>query len=115
VRAGPDGFVCQLDAKPWQLSVSGPPGAIYQWTSLGGGAAQFLDDPNIPNPKANPPYDYTYVVEATNFTDQCKNKDTVNVVIDTSNSIVATPSEAVMCRPGYMQLTSQGKGNAPLK
>ncbi len=114
VDAGPDGRICQIDPVPWQINVTGPPSAIYQWSALGGGPPLGLSDPTIPNPTAKPPYDMTYLVEATNFTSACKNRDTISVLIDTSNRVIASP-DVVICRPGYVQLDAQGYGFAPLQ
>src|SRR5690606_7645532 len=36
VQAGPDGVVCELEPQPFQLNVTGPPGAIYEWFSVAG-------------------------------------------------------------------------------
>ncbi len=114
VDAGPDGRICHIDPVPWQINVTGPPTAQWQWSALGGGPPVGISDPNIPNPTAKPPYDMTYVVEAVNFTSACKNKDTISVFIDNSNSVEAI-ADILICRPGYVQLDAQGRGLAPLQ
>lgn len=114
VDAGPDGLICAIGGQPWQLNVSGPAEAEYVWTAIDGGPALGLSDPTIPNPTAFPPHDMTYVVTAPNIPTTCKNKDTVSVKIDTSNAVEITPDEAVVCRPGYFQLTATGIGLPPL-
>jgi gliding motility-associated-like protein len=114
VDAGPDGKICPIDGDPWQFNVTGPPTAQYVWTALDGSAPIGLSNPNIQNPTAYPPYDFTYLVTAPNIITQCKNKDTVTVFIDTSNSVATLP-DAVLCRPGYFQLDAEGVGAAPLQ
>jgi gliding motility-associated-like protein len=115
VDAGPDGRICPIEGTPWQINVEGPPSAVYVWTALDGSAPLGLSDPNIPNPTAYPPYNFTYVVTAPNIITACKNKDTLTVFIDTSNSVIASPHDAVLCRPGYFQLNAQGVGLPPLE
>ena len=115
VDAGPDGRICELGGTPWQFNVNGPPSAKYVWTALDGSAPLGLSNDTIPNPTAYPPYNFTYVVTAPNIITACKNKDTVQVYIDTSNAVVASPHEYVLCRPGYFTLDAQGIGLPPLE
>jgi gliding motility-associated-like protein len=114
VDAGPDGAICALDGTPWQFNVSGPPNVNYIWTSLSGGAPVGLSNPNIGNPTAYPPYDFTYVVYTPDLNTNCKNRDTVTIAIDTTNSVNALPDNMVQCRPGYIQLDAQPQGMPPL-
>ncbi|RYZ55035.1 MAG: gliding motility-associated C-terminal domain-containing protein [Sphingobacteriales bacterium] len=114
VDAGPDGRICKLDGSPWQFNVTGPTNVPYYWTSLSGGAPVGLSNDAIQNPTAYPPYNFTYVVGTNAISSNCKSRDTVSVYIDTSNSIDAIPGDAVLCRPGYLQLSALGIGNPPL-
>lgn len=113
IYGGPDGKVCKIDGVPYQMQASGPPGTEYLWTALDGSAAIGLDNPNIPNPKALPPNDFTYLLTGVNL--KCKNKDTVVVRIDTDNSVIASPHHAVICRPGYFEINARGVGLPPLR
>ena len=115
VDAGPDGRICEIGGTPWQFNVNGPPTAKYIWTALDGSAPIGLSNDTIPNPTAYPPYNFTYVVAAPNIISACKNKDTVQVYIDTSNAVIASPHDYVMCRPGYFTLDAQGIGLPPLE
>ncbi len=116
VDAGPDGRICKIDGTPWQLNASGPPSAQWQWTAVDGSTPIGLSNDTISNPTAYPPYNFEYVVTALNFSGTgCKNKDTVLVWIDTSNSVKITPDDAVVCRPGYLQLDADGIGLPPLQ
>ncbi|RYZ50936.1 MAG: hypothetical protein EOP49_12865 [Sphingobacteriales bacterium] len=114
VDAGPDGRICKLDGSPWQFNVTGPANVPYYWTSLNGGAPVGLSNDSVRNPTAYPPYNFTYIVGTNAISSNCKSRDTVSIYIDTSNSIKATPNDAVLCRPGYLQLSSLGIGNPPL-
>jgi len=114
VNAGPDGRICVLDGIPWQFNVTGPNNVPYTWTSVTGGAPIGLSNPNVKNPTAYPPYNFTYVVSTPAIPIGCKGSDTVTVFIDTSNSVKATPKNFVQCRPGYVQLNAEGIGNPPL-
>lgn len=113
IDAGPDGRICEYEGQPWQFNVSGPPNATFQWTALGGGPTVGLSNDNIGNPTAYPPYDFTYVVYSPEVAGVCKNRDTVSVLIDTSNKIVITPHDVVLCRPGYFQLDAEPYGAPP--
>lgn len=114
--AGPDRKICPLGDNPVVLRVSGPQTNIYNWRRLGGPAssAQFISCLTCPVVTVTPPYDYTYVVTTNDPLFACKNKDTVNVLIDTANSIIATQDPLVVCRPGYVTFTSQPVGAAPV-
>lgn len=115
IDAGPPGRICEYEGVPWQFNVQGPSGLNYVWTDIGGGPPIGLSDPNIPNPTAYPPYNVTYVVEALNVQGiSCKTKDTVDVYIDTTNYVVASPEEIVLCNSGYLQLSAEGYGRKPL-
>jgi gliding motility-associated-like protein len=57
-------------------------GFIYKWEPF-----QFLSDSAVPNPVANPPYDFTYYLTVTELNDKygCTAHDTVNVFLDCGN------------------------------
>lgn len=72
--AGPDRYI--MDGAGTTL---GGPGTTlglynYHWAPY-----QFLSDTTVPNPVANPPYDYTYYLTVTELNDglQCSRSDTV--------------------------------------
>lgn len=115
VDAGPDGQICGLQGTPWQFNVSGPVNVNYVWSGypLGTPTVGLSSDTGA-SPSAYPPYDFTYIVTATGINSACKNKDTVTISIDTSNSVKILPDNMVLCRPGYVQLQAQGIGAKPL-
>ena len=112
---GPDGRICEIDGVPWQFNVSGPDDARYIWTALDGTEPLGLSNDTIANPTAKPPYNFTYIVSAPNIVSACKNRDTMQVYIDTSNAVLALPKDAVQCRPGYINLDAEGVGLRPLE
>ena len=115
VNAGPDGKICKVDGQPWQFNVTGPNNVPYTWTDGNGGSNPIgISDANVKNPYAYPPYNMTYIVSTPAIPIGCHGSDTVNVIIDTSNSVKASPQYSVVCRPGYMQIDAQGIGNPPL-
>jgi gliding motility-associated-like protein len=114
VDAGPDGHICAIGGDRWQFNVSGPPSAAYVWTNINGGPTYLQPSDSVSSPSAYPPYNTTYVVTAYNIISSCKNKDTVQVWIDTSNTVLATPHDAVLCRPGYFSFSALGQGLPPL-
>jgi len=116
VDAGPDGKTCKIDGTPWQLNATGGTSTPnWKWTALdGSGAIGLTPSDAVANPKALPPYNFEYVVTDLNFLPVCKNRDTVMVWIDTSNSVTIVPDAAVVCRPGYFQLDAVGIGLPPL-
>lgn len=114
VDGGPDGRICAYEGQPWQFNASGPPGATFQWSGLTPGSTPVgLSNPNIANPTAYPPYNFTYVVYSPQVNSVCRNKDTMTVYIDTSNWVEAVPHNAVVCRPGYFQLNATPFGSPP--
>lgn len=114
IDGGPDGRICAYEGQPWQFNASGPPGATFQWSGLTPGSTPVgLSNPAISNPTAYPPYDFTYVVYSPEVNGICKSRDTMTVVIDTSNSVEVVPHDAVVCRPGYFQLTAVPYGSPP--
>jgi gliding motility-associated-like protein len=115
INAGPDGKICKIDGQPWQFNVTGPNNVPYQWTDINGNTNPYgISDPNIKNPTAYPSYNMTYVVKTPVIPVGCHASDTVNVIIDTSNSVIASPKNLVVCRPGFIQIDAQGLGNPPL-
>lgn len=85
----------------------------YTWSP-----SVFLDDPNSPSPVIDGiNYDLDYIVTIQSSSNpNCLGKDTVHMVIDNSNYIVASPAPnpVVLCRPGYLQFDAQGYGPKPL-
>ncbi len=114
--AGKDMPICKLNPEGKQLFVKG---ADYlekiTWTDISGGAAQALSNPNIVNPIATPTATTSYVVSTTDLAGSCKNRDTVTVYIDESNSVDIFPQSdpMVLCRPSYLQLDAYIKGDRP--
>lgn len=112
--AGPDLYSCPLGERPVKLGSNANPTSNITWTNLNGQPAPYLSCTSCPNPLAGPPVDYTYVVTTDDISYVCKNSDTVVVFIDKTNSIDAPQDNLIVCRPGYMQLTAEGKGPQPL-
>jgi gliding motility-associated-like protein len=112
--AGPDLLVCPLGERPVKLrTMNGSPDANYSWTNTSGAVAQYLSCTDCPNPLANPPMDYNYVVTTDEIKQACKSSDTVLVAIDTSVHIEALQDPLLICRPAYVTLLSQAFGPAP--
>lgn len=115
VDAGPDGNICGLQGSPWQFNITGPPNVSYQWSGFPMGTPTIgLSADTGATPSAYPPYNYTYIVYTNDINSACKNKDTVTVYIDTSNSVKTVPNSILICRPGYVQLDAEGVGAKPL-
>jgi gliding motility-associated-like protein len=111
--AGPDLLACPLGDRPVKLGTNANPASTFAWTDLSGNPAQFLSCTDCPNPMAGPTQNYTYIVQ-TNDPNVCKDFDTVNVFIDTSNSIEAPQDPMIVCRPSYVTLQAIPHGPAPL-
>lgn len=99
-NAGPDIDLC-IGANV-QLSASG--GTAYQWSP-----ANFLSNPNIPNPVANPPTTTAYTVQVT---DQygCVDEDAITVTIHALPTVSVGP-DFVMCELDSVQLNATGAQN----
>ena len=113
---GPDRKICPLGDYPIVLTTNGLPTTVFNWSKLGGppSSAEFIDCVNCPTVTVRPPYDYTYVVSTTDPYFACKNKDTVKITVDYANGIEATQDPLIVCRPGYVTLTSQALGLPPV-
>lgn len=102
--AGPDRYV-----RDGAISVLGGPFTSmgtysYHWEPF-----QFLSDSTVPNPYANPPYDFTYYLTVTEQGEgyQCTSKDTVTVRITCGdfylpNAFVPTSGNPVSSRFGIL-------------
>ncbi|MCF8448758.1 MAG: gliding motility-associated C-terminal domain-containing protein [Taibaiella sp.] len=102
--AGPDRYV-----RDGAISVLGGPFTSmgtysYHWEPF-----QFLSDSTVPNPYANPPYDFTYYLTVTEQGEgyQCSSKDTVTVRITCGdfylpNAFVPTSGNPVSSRFGIL-------------
>ncbi len=113
--AGPDLKICPLGDAPVQLFVNGPANKVYKWFAGDGGPAQYISNPNIQNPTANPPVDYTYIVSSPDPDFTCKSRDTVNVIIDRTNDITVIQDPIVVCRPSYITIGADSVGPGPVK
>jgi gliding motility-associated-like protein len=111
---GPDRKICPLGDNPVALTVNGPPTNTYTWTRGDGGPAQFISCLNCPSVTVTPPYDYTYIVSTNDPSFVCKKSDTIRVTIDNTNWVTATQDPLVVCRPGYVTLTSAPGGPSPV-
>jgi gliding motility-associated-like protein len=132
IDAGPDQVICELNPQPIQLFVKGTNNLKVTWTTTDGGPVIGFNTLNIHNPTINYPffsgndtifYPKTagYIVSTVDLTGTCRNRDTVYVSLDTSNTVNITPKNPVnpedalvMCKPGYMQLEALIKGKKPL-
>lgn len=112
--AGPDLKICPLGDYAVQLFVNGPADKAYQWTALDGSPAQYISNPNIQNPTANPPVDYTYVVYSDDPDFVCKKRDTVTVSVDRSNGVNVIQDPIVVCRPSYIAIGADSIGQGPV-
>ncbi len=132
IDAGPDQVICELNPQPVQLFVKGTDNLKVTWTTTDGGPVIGFNTLNIHNPTINYPfvsgsdtifYPKTsgYIVSTVDLTGTCRNRDTVFVALDTSNTVTITPKNPanpedalVMCKPGYLQLEALIKGKKPL-
>lgn len=83
----------------------------YSWTPSGS-----LTTPTSKDPYSSGVYnttDFVVTVSAPSNTN-CASKDTIQVVVDNSNSITASASPQVICQPGYVTLTGTPAGSPPV-
>lgn len=75
-----------------------------------------LDNPTTKDPYSSGIYSTTdFIVTVTASSNpNCVSLDTVNVVVDNSNSITATASPQVLCEPGMVTLTGTPAGPLPV-
>jgi len=116
--AGKDLLTCKLNPPKRQFTVRGQGNLLlrYKWSDIGGGPAIGMDNDTIFNPVVSAPGGTQYVVYSPDLTGQCKARDTVGLVDDTSNTIDIFPQtdKFVMCRPGYLQLDAVTYGGGPV-
>ncbi len=113
--AGADLPICAINPQPRQLFVKGADGLSVIWTDIDGSAAKNLSADNITNPVASPIATTDYVVYTDDLVFPCRNRDTVSVFVDTSNSLQVFPKNPlVLCRPDYLQLDAIVKGAGPI-
>src|SRR5690606_22315873 len=121
IDAGPDEVICELNPQPVQLFVKGADNLRVNWTVTDGGPVIGFTNLTIHNPTIEYPfvrgtndtvfYPKTtgYIVSTVDLTGTCRNRDTVFVSLDTSNTVRITPKNPedeknalVMCHPGYL-------------
>jgi gliding motility-associated-like protein len=75
-----------------------------------------LDNPNTKDPYSSGIFSTTdFIVNVSASSNpNCVSKDTVQVVVDNSNSIVASVTPQVLCEPGYVTLTGTPVGPGPV-
>lgn len=100
VSAGPDQQLCPGETA--QLNATGELGAVFSWTPT-----DFLTDPNIPNPIADPPVSTEYVVQ-TIGSDGCTAFDTVLIQVDELELEVS--ADTAICIGDTIQLNAAGSG-----
>jgi len=119
VDAGPDKYgYCALDNKPIQLeAMAGISNLSYAWTSVTGGQAIGLNNPNINNPQAIIHNTTSYKVTVINngLPANCKQKDTITIFVDSANKLTVSPSPAILCKPDYITLHAHATGPGPLR
>lgn len=112
--AGPDIPVCREYTDSVQLFVVGAQSfdnPSINWSVAGGGPVNGMSNTSIHNPKVFPDRTTDYIIHIPELVGECKNRDTVSVFIDTTNTLTITPKNPeqpeealVMCQPGYLQL-----------
>ena len=116
IDVGPDRAICKLYPEPQQLFVRGYE-SVNQltWTDISGGPARDLTSSTIHNPVANPTVTTTYVISAPELAGACRSIDTITVFVDTTNTADIFPNtdNFVLCRPDYLQLDLNMKGQGP--
>lgn len=90
------------------------PGDI-KWSSLAGSSVSSLSCVQCLSPVARPDTATRYV-GIQDMGGGCINSDTIDVLVDRSNSIDLTPDGLIaICEPGTIQLAATGQGLAPLQ
>ncbi len=113
--AGLDLPICAINPQPRQLFVRGAEGVRVQWRDIDGSAAKNLTADDIPNPVASPTTTTNYVVYTDDLNGACRNRDTISVFVDTSNTLDVFPQNPlVLCRPDYVQLDAVITGRGPI-
>lgn len=114
VSAGPDLPVC-YKGDSIMIPALGPEDITqWTWTELGNsGAPHGMGATDVQNPFVRPNRTTTYIVN-TNGQTACKNNDTITVYIDTSVTITANASPAVLCEPGLTNLSAVPSGPPPV-
>jgi gliding motility-associated-like protein len=120
--AGPDLKFCDINADPVQLFAKGTQCLDVKWSNLDGSNARALNNTTINNPLdtlLQPRVNHGFVVFSSDLVGACKNRDTVLVVVDTTNTIRIAPNNLkdnnyVLCRPDYLQLDAVIGGPRPL-
>jgi gliding motility-associated-like protein len=121
--AGPDLKFCDINAEPVQLFAKGAQCLNVLWSNLDGSNARALTDTKIDNPMdtlIQPRGNHGFIVFSSDLVGACKNRDTVLVVVDTTNTVRIAPNnlktnDFVLCRPDYLQLDAVITGPRPLR
>ena len=89
-NAGADITSCNLT--PVQIGANSKPGLVYTWTP-----SNYLNNPRISNPVANPPNDTYYTLLTNNFGGGCKSYDTVLVRSSQIDNSLLLVGKAAFC------------------
>ncbi len=104
ITGGPDVNYC---VTPVQLGAGSLAGHTYIWSP-----PNYLSNPNISNPTANPPVDTKYTLTETNA-DGCTASDTVRVHKQAAPTAVISSSPAAVCAGDDYTLTFTMTGTGP--
>jgi gliding motility-associated-like protein len=118
IDAGFDKTFCIGDSsKPVELYVRGADNYRLRWSDIDGGPAKALSNDTIqaplmyPHKLPAPGTEVTYMIVAPDVPAVCKNRDTVTLRHDTTNSINVLPDNPIiLCRPDYLQMDVIIKG-----
>lgn len=119
INLGPDIPFCAINRTAKQLYVQGGEFLKLQWEEEIDGVIQpvpnFLSNPTILNPKADPNKNVTYRVYTPDLVAaSCKNRDTMLMIIDTITRLDAFPDDVVvLCNPDYLQMDARLGGQKP--
>ncbi|RYE26006.1 MAG: gliding motility-associated C-terminal domain-containing protein [Sphingobacteriales bacterium] len=121
--AGPDLKFCDINGDKVQLFARNAQCLNVEWSNLDGSAPTSL----IPNAKVANPIDtlknrdnHGFIVFSSDLKGACKNRDTVRILVDTTNTIRISPNlpktnDYILCRPDYLQLDAIIGGRRPLR
>jgi hypothetical protein len=108
-NAGPVSYnTCLGGAVPLAGTSTGTGGRIYQWTPATG-----LSNPNIANPSATPAITTMYHLVATDTTNGCKGKDSINIIVGPV-AVSANDLTLTCASSGTLTATTTGNYIMPL-
>ncbi|MCD6064685.1 MAG: cell surface protein [Flavipsychrobacter sp.] len=98
-----------------ELFVKGGDNYKLYWTALDGSKSKTLSSDSGQTVHASPTEPTSYVVYTNDLPSICKNKDTVSLYVDTTNSVNIFPENPIiLCHPDYLQMDVEVLGPLPV-